>query len=153
MLISGVGEKKMETYGQAFLDAIRNYVANNTTYTPQPIATSTPIITSASKQAGATFTTTHEMLLQGMSVEQIAESRNISPVTVYSHVAALYEKGEAIDIMEYISESEIAAVQKAINELQLDDLTRLKPIYDFHEGEMQYHKIRLALSVMKARKI
>jgi ATP-dependent DNA helicase RecQ len=142
MLVSGVGEKKMETYGQAFLDAIRNYVSSNS-------PTIAPV---AKPELGATLNVTHDLLLKGMSVEQIGESRNISPVTIYSHIAALYERGEAINIMEYIDEKEIQAVQKAIDDLQLSDLTRLKPIYDFHEGTMQYHKIRLALSVMKTRR-
>jgi ATP-dependent DNA helicase RecQ len=142
MLVSGVGEKKMETYGQAFLDAIRIYVANNS-------PTIAPV---AKAELGATLNVTHDLLLKGMTVEQIGEARNISPVTIYSHIAALYERGEAIQIMEYIDEKEIQAVQKAIDDLQMSDLTRLKPIYDFHEGTMQYHKIRLALSVMKTRR-
>jgi hypothetical protein len=46
-------------------------------------------------------------------------------------------------MLDFINEREIALVREAV--LQTDQTQALKPLFDVLNGELPYHKIRLAL--------
>ncbi|MDW7693084.1 DNA helicase RecQ [Flammeovirgaceae bacterium SG7u.111] len=126
--VSGVGEHKAKQYGEEFLNVLSKFG-------PTP------------KQKGDTHKITLSMYRDGKSVEEIAQERGIQPTTVYSHFAKLISDGEAVDIHELVSEEEIKKMEKAVGELGFQDA--LKPYFDFYNGELEYGKIRVALSFLK----
>lgn len=137
--ISGVGERKLHLYGNIFIDAIQEFVVE------------------ASKQGnrlrGSTYIHTYRLYRQGFSIQQIAEQRKVTPTTIYSHLAYLYEKGETIDLERYVSKAEIAQIEQVLDKLGDEyDGKAMKPIYDLMNGEVEYHKIRLGLSYLKKEK-
>ncbi|MFK7932489.1 MAG: DNA helicase RecQ [Saprospiraceae bacterium] len=134
--VSGVGERKLHLYGSIFMDAIEEFVVE------------------ASQQGnrlrGSTYVITHRLYKQGLSVEQIAEKRNASPTTIYSHLAYLFEKGEQIDLLKYVHQTEINRVEQVLEKLGDEfDGKSVKPIYELLNQELEYHKIRLAISYLK----
>ena len=68
----------------------------------------------------------------------------MSIVTVYSHIATLYEGGHNIDLYRYVSKGELEAIGKAIGARGQD--AKLKELHEYLDGEFDYGKIRLALA-------
>lgn len=134
---SGVGQRKLEVYGERFIEEIKSFVeAQNST-----------------SKKGNTAKTTYELYKAGLSVEDIAERRGLTPTTIYSHFAKLYQDGEEIDVYQFITKEEVAKVLKAKDELVLETPTALKPYFDHFNGDLDYFKIRLALTVIGKEKL
>ncbi|UXP32918.1 DNA helicase RecQ [Reichenbachiella agarivorans] len=135
MEISGVGQQKITRFGDAFLTEIIAFVKEKATQ--------------GEKITGATHLITFDLLQEGNSPEQIAEQRKLNIVTIYSHLATLYEQGKPIDIRSYLSEEEevkiIAGIEKT------GETEKLKPLFDYFKEEIPYYKLRLAMAVYKKR--
>jgi len=130
MEISGVGERKLQLYGNFFMDKIIEYIKTKTA--------------AGEKLQGSTYILTYELYKQGLSVEAIAEKRGLNPVTIYSHIAYLYEKGEPIDLFQYFTEAEYQRIEEAI--IAMKPPFQMKDIYEYLREEIPYNKIRLGFS-------
>ena len=129
LTISGVGQHKFERYGEEFMKCIRDIKKRQNR-----------------KKTGSTYLDTAELLKKGHSIDEIANIRGIQAATVYSHLAHLYEKGEAIDLFHYVSREEIYTIKEAID--ATGEKEKLRPIFDHMEGRIEFFKIRLALSYL-----
>lgn len=125
MAIDGVGENKLQRYGNLFLKTITNFKIRE-------------------KDKGSTHLITWQMLQEGLTPQQIATKRNLNTVTIFSHIASLYEKGKPIDLTKYISEAELRQVTSAIK--AIGEQHGLKPIFEHLNGEVSFDKIRLGLA-------
>ncbi|WP_435139560.1 DNA helicase RecQ [Formosa sp. A9] len=134
MDVSGVGQHKAEVYGDEFIAEILNFMGAKL----------------KKEKKKATHLVTYDLYKKGLSVEEIAMQRKLKDTTVYSHIAKLHSDGKNINIYDFVSKSEVAAVQKAQQEL--DNPTALKPYFDYFEEQIDYFKIRLALSVIDSKK-
>lgn len=131
---SGVGVKKMESYGEEFLETIVNFSIEK--------------VKQGAKITGATNLLTYDLYKKGVSVEQIAAERKMSPATIGGHLIYLYENAYPIDIMQLITTEEYTKIVKAIMALNHNDVS-LKPIFDYLGGEIHYDKIRIAVNQYK----
>jgi ATP-dependent DNA helicase RecQ len=136
LAIDGVGKTKLEKYGSEFINAIVEFQKSKTS-------------NSKVKKESATYKTTLEMFENGISVEEIAKTRKLGLSTVISHLAKLYLDGVDIDVSQFISDDEVAQLEKAQNELE--NPNALKPYYDHFEEKMGYDKIRFGLAVLEKR--
>ncbi len=132
--ISGVGNKKLQDFGRPFLKAIQEYVVEKST--------------EGRRVKGSTYLITYQMYQKGLSPEDIAMNRGIHPTTVYSHLAYLFEKGEDVDIKQYVSDFDL---EKIALEYNADNKVTPKMIFEKFEGDLEYHIIRLGLSLAKGR--
>lgn len=128
--ISGVGQRKLEVYGTAFINEVKAFTESK----------------KISKKKSDTHRITYELYKQGLSIDEIAEQRQLKSTTIYSHIAKLWSEGKTIDIYDFISKSEVASVKTAKQELQSPD--GLKPYFEHFNEELDYFKIRLALSII-----
>lgn len=126
--ISGVGERKLQLYGDAFMQAIRAFVTQNAT----------------SLRDGATLQVTLQLYQQGLSVEEMAERRSLTDRTIHNHLAQLYEKGEAINLSSFVAKEEIKQIIGALK--YLEQPYKLKDIYERFDGQYSYTKIHFALA-------
>lgn len=128
MEIQGMGEAKFYTYGQIFLDEVANFIK-----------------TQPKKKSNQSTTTieTLELFEKGLSVDEIAMTKNVSQQTIFNHLIKLKEEGKPIDLSSYVTNDEIKLVQSIYKTLNKPD--KLKPIYDALKGELNYTKIKLAL--------
>ena len=131
--ISGVGQRKALLYGEKFINAILEFAQQQSEQ--------------GNIQRGNTYLATYHLLRQRLSVEQIAEKRNISPTTVFSHIAHLYTQGYQISISKWVKPKEVQRVQQAIEATGRSD--KLKELYEYLNEELEYGKIRLALAVIE----
>jgi len=128
--VSGVGERKLQNYGDVFIAEIRRYVMEKNN--------------AGLNVTGSTHLQTWELWKQGRSVQQIAESRAISTLTVVSHLAAMYERGELLDLSQWVSPEELDIIQGALP--LFEEPYQLKILHDHFDGRFSYDAIRMAVA-------
>jgi ATP-dependent DNA helicase RecQ len=126
--IQGMGQVKFERFGTAILEILQR---SGVTLKPEK---------------KSTFVQTLELYLEGLTIEEMAAARNLSEQTIYGHLAKLYEDGLPVDLNKYVTEYEVNRVKEIRK--KLNNTSQLKPIYDALEGQVEYRKIGLALSVL-----
>jgi ATP-dependent DNA helicase RecQ len=109
--ISGVGEKKLREFGEAFLAEIALHLAAN----PRKIFADDSFATPPARKSSLNDTTreTLRRFRAGESIEQIATKRMLAVSTMYGHLAMAIEAGETVDLDQLVSaeaQTEIAAV-------------------------------------------
>ena len=130
-MISGVGERKYQLYGELFINEILEFAQNKN---------------QEAKKSSQSFYETYEFYKQGYSVDEIAQIRKINIVTIYSHLASLYEKGADVDILSFLHDNELESIQNAVSEL---GHSNTKELYVYMNEELPYYKLRLATSYLK----
>ncbi|MCL4142441.1 UNVERIFIED_CONTAM: hypothetical protein GTU68_000003 [Idotea baltica] len=137
--ISGVGEKKLEQYGQVFIDEILAYVKKEATKSNK-----------SGGPKGSTYLVTYDYFRNGMEVEDIAAERRLHETTIYSHLAHLYKNDYEIDIFRFVTKEDVAKVKEAVSSVGTS--SGLKILYEELNEELPYHKIRLGLAVLEKEK-
>ena len=127
LAISGVGNQKLESYGFEFMDVIKTHLEEN-------------------RPKLSTYEETLVLLKQNHSLEEIAQQRNMQVTTIYSHLAKLFSEGYPIDIYKYVSEDEVKRIREVIQ--GMEDTSILKPIFEALNGEIDYGKIRLTVTLL-----
>lgn len=122
-LISGVGEKKLELYGDEFLAVLNNYQRTHS--------------------AGDTVSETLNLFRLGYKIEQIAQQRSMKPDTIFNHLARALEQ-DLVEISEVIDlpEAEIHAIQEVILNLPEEQRNALKPVFEMFDGQHSYSVLR-----------
>ena len=98
---------------------------------------------------GKTYLETLKLLNEGKTPNQIATERNLQLLTIYSHIGSLYEKGESIDLQQYISPEKCEIIGNKWQEL--NQPKDLKPVYEALDGQYPYNEVRLGISWMKRK--
>jgi ATP-dependent DNA helicase RecQ len=122
--VSGVGERKLAEYGEAFLEVLAEH--------------------GAEAAAGDSAAETLQLFRLGMDVPAIAAQRGIKPGTVYGHLAEAIEHGEA-ELAEVVAleEDELAAIRFAFEQAAEEgEGIRLKPVFEALEGRYDYGLLR-----------
>lgn len=128
--VSGVSQRKLHLFGNQFKEAILEFKSKH-----------------YRKMGGTSYGISLDLLNQGLSLQEIAETRGLALGTIYSHMASLYEEGEKVPILQFITNNEIRAVANVV--ANMEETEKLKPIYEALNGEIEYNKIRLILAYLK----
>ncbi len=131
--ITGIGERKADTYGQKILAALRSYEEGSRA-APPPEKKTAPALE------------TLRLLEQGKSFEEIAQIRGRQVGTVVNAVAGLVEKGDLEFRPEWIDRNKLAVIEAACAQLGLPQLDRLKTLKDALPPEITYDEIRLVVA-------
>ena len=134
--ISGIGERKAQTYGQQILAALQNYRQGARAAAPAPKRTAPAL-------------ETLQLLNQGKSFSEIAAIRGRQVSTVLNAVAGMVEKGEVEFSPEWIDRNKIAVIEAACSRAGLDELDRLRPLKDALPPEVTYDEIRLVVARLR----
>ena len=131
-LISGVGVRKLELYGDQFLAVISDYAED------QKI--SETVIDSA------------EQFKLGFSVQQIAKKRGYKEETIYNHLSQALEQGMLVlkDVVE-LPEQEIKRIEEVILSLPIEHQNALKPVYDLFDGQYSYGILRCVRAALQCQ--
>ena len=137
--ISGVGELKLERYGQEFLDLLKEFESPDL---PKRAAAGTAIYTEESAAKSDTIDETLKLFLSGYDVARIVQHRGLKDDTIYNHLAQAIEAGE-IDVMDVLGleQSKIDQIKDALLE-EGEEAIRLKPVFDALGGEYCYGVLR-----------
>jgi len=147
--IPGVGTRKLEAYCTLFINEIQAYCqlhdlsmdlepsheqrAQKKVYA-LPVNVNTP-----------TRQLTLQLHQQGLSIEEIARERNLSPTTITGHLADLIKAGEAVAVDRLILPERYKVIADTVQQIEGD---ALQPIKDALGDEYSYSEIRLVLAIM-----
>ncbi len=136
MAVSGVGERKLQLYGDAFIEEIRNFVREKTG--------------EGARVTGSTQLVTWDLYKKGHLIEEIADMRGMSTLSVLSHLATMYERGETLDIGRWVSPEECDIIQGALP--LFEEPYVMKAIYEHFNERFNYDKIRFAIADQRRNK-
>ena len=86
-----------------------------------------------------------------MTPAQVAQKRGLHETTIYSHIAYLYINKKIGSMSSLVSDEEVQLVKKAIE--ITGESKALKPLFDYLQERIPYHKIRLALAVLERKRL
>jgi ATP-dependent DNA helicase RecQ len=148
LTVSGVGEHKLKKYGLDFIQAIRAFCETNPERKPERNIAEAPKKTSK-KAVGDSHLETFQLHQQNLSVEEIAEKRELALSTVENHLIQCAQQGMEVDFTRLIPAEYIPLLQKAVEEVGRD---RLKPIKEQLPEEISYFMIKGYLYFLSKRK-
>lgn len=140
--ISGVGNRKLAQYGQAFTQTIREFCEENalaveTNASEFPSTTESTRQIASKSDINSTQLTTYELYQSGLSLPDIALNRNIRLSTVNSHMAKLIEAGYDIDINKLVDTDRQSVIKEAISKVGSLSLRNIREetgdTYDYQE--------------------
>lgn len=150
--INGVGRYKMETYGAGFMQTIRQY-CQESGIKSQPKSLDVlprrnkPAYSGVSRSVlvtpGMTAQETVSLFEKGLTIDEIAQMRNLSRGTIISHLAQMIEKGHDVDIDPLVSKERQEAIEKVIQEVGVEKLT---PIKERLPPEITFDEIRFVVA-------
>ena len=128
--ISGVGEHKLDAYGEDFIAVIRAH----------------PDEAEGTESVTDTAAETLQLFRQGLDVPAIAAHRGLKEAAIYSHLAQAIQCGE-VDLREVVplADDEIATIREA---LRASGDKALKPAFEALGGRYGYEVLR-CVSVAK----
>ncbi len=141
--IHGVGEAKLDEYGPEFVEVIRGYVEANGVEAP---AGPVPLFRDEGRGSGtfsdgvlsSTYERTREMVEEGMTLDEIGESRGLARNTVIGHLERISRQGITLDLSRILPGGEkFAMIEQAFRESGGGLLTPVKELlgddYDYEE--------------------
>ncbi|MGF1460180.1 MAG: DNA helicase RecQ [Leptolyngbyaceae cyanobacterium] len=140
--ISGVGSRKLEQYGQAFIDTINAYCDAQGIQTTGLAPSDRPGISHTQVQ-------TLQLYREGHSLSEIAELRRLRPNTIVGHLVALLAAGEALDLNELVSEERASTIREALHQTSEPYLSAVR---DRLGNDYSYAEIRLVQGAMQAER-
>lgn len=95
----------------------------------------------------ATHLETYALLQQGMSLEEIASTRDLKPMTIFSHLEKLIDERKTIDLTPYrpADESRLTAIHDVFVSLATLQLGPVhQHLYDIYDEEYTFDELRIA---------
>ena len=138
--IGGVGQLKLERYGEAFLKEITTHIKENDIVPPKNLGA--PVVRKIKTAPSASVLQTFELYQEGKSVFQIAQIRNLANMTIEGHMVQLIEENK-IDKKTFLNEDNTQVILDYANKLESFGLKNLKD----HFGEKYtYFQLKVALA-------
>jgi len=141
--ISGVGEKKLKSFGEDFLAVINKYREENNLKSKKfPIAHS-----KAKNKRGETYRITQEFLEKKIPISEIANERGLAEGTIISHINKIMSWDNNLDL-EYLEPSSetFNEIKKAF---EVCETEMLRPVYRHLQEKYDYDTIRLVKILLK----
>ncbi len=148
--ISGLGEFKLEKYGETFLQEILDYCTIHDLSSkisekkPKKVRDSKPKTVKTTNTSG-TQATTFQLYKENNSVEEIAKLRNLAVTTIQSHLANFVGTGE-IEASEFM---DLHKIDSIIEVAKRKGIASLRTIKEELGEEFSYFEIHVALAHTK----
>jgi len=136
--IKGVGERKLEQYGEVFMTVINAYLETNDTKPIIEIDGNQPKHVKQAKTEKSHHET-YQFYKNGLSIAQISEQRGLASITIEGHLLKCSEEGFAIEWDQIINKDVEHLIENAIKEVGAE---KLKPIKDMLPEEVSYFMIK-----------
>jgi ATP-dependent DNA helicase RecQ len=131
--VSGFGERKVEAFGNAVLDALRSF-QSGARVSRQPA------------QAASPTEETRQLLAEGCSLEEIAQRRGRMLATVAGTIAVMVEAGDLDFREEWVSPEKRARIEEVCQKIGLQ---WLKPIMAALPQEITFPELRLVVAKLR----
>jgi len=146
--IKGVGLKKLEDYGEIFMNVIRKYRGSDKD-SPMGDQEKSPLVR-PSHRLNDQYVKTAWLVEQKYTLDKIAEYHRFTQGTILTHIEKLLEVGENLDLNYLKPENGMYGSIEAVLKIKGDDY--LKPIFEYLDGKFSYEDIRLARAIYHSQK-
>lgn len=146
--VRGIGQQKLENFGQTFLDALDQYcgregLARDCALPPSSLSQPPPL-PKFNPNALAAF----DDFRRHASIAEVAQKLKRATSTVADYLSEYLQSERITDATPWVDAQKIAAVEAAAA-TQGDQ--RLKPIFEALEGKVAYEEIRIVLTCRRNR--
>jgi ATP-dependent DNA helicase RecQ len=138
--IKGVGVKKYESYGEQFIDIIRNYTETNGIDNSK--IERKVVEVPKNTKLDDRYKDTYDYYLEGLSLGEIANKKGLTAGTILKHLEKCNQNDQIVDWSKFIDSAKEEKILAAIDEVGLE---RLKPIKEILPKEISYEDIRIAI--------
>ena len=142
--IRGVGQQKLNDFGDVFLKAIVDYT-DETGVIPLRIHKE-----KKNKNFSGTYRETIELISQRNFIKKTAETRGLKESTIMAHIKKAIDAGEKINL------DFPTLLGEKFNKIKIGfekfGIKRLATIFNFFDGQFSYDEIRLARIIIKSIK-
>ncbi|MFA5643293.1 MAG: RecQ family ATP-dependent DNA helicase [Candidatus Paceibacterota bacterium] len=148
-LISGVGAKKLEQFGEMFLSVINDFAdENNISPRDNPNKKQEKPAAKIKKTGPVFYVRTREQLAKKIPIDRIAENQDLKVATIINHIEKMVEAGEKLDL-EYLKspKKKYETIKAAFEKFGGNEM---KPVFDHFDGKYSYDEIRLVRVLMSA---
>lgn len=151
--INGVGEAKLAHYGDAFLNAIRDYTEANPSASaaaPAPVAASDP---TQWKTVRRRHEEVGEAFAAGESIAKLSERLGIKSATVVQHLQRFVESGGKVDAAKLLEpiQLESAKLDPVVAAFEKHGLERLGPVHEALGASVSYDELHLVRLWLRTR--
>ncbi|MCP4717277.1 MAG: RecQ family ATP-dependent DNA helicase, partial [Deltaproteobacteria bacterium] len=154
--VSGVGERKLQLYGEAFLEEIRSFSAECPEQVSVPESQKDLDLYKAPEKVGAPSRTkgasreeTALLAEQGMSFGKIASTRNLKEQTIAVHLEQLFIDRRLLDIDCQVPFEIRVRIEQAF---EASGGFSLKPVVEKLEGAVSYEEARIVRGWLEGKK-
>ncbi|MBC8061278.1 MAG: DNA helicase RecQ [Clostridiaceae bacterium] len=140
--IKGVGERKLEKYGEDFISIIESYMLENNILKNNSKPEVVRAVTSKKEEKVKSHIVTYNLYSEGNSMEDISIEREIAITTVENHLVDCYLEGLEVDLDIFIPEGKEDIILNTIKSL---GAITLKPIKEALPKEISYSAIKAVL--------
>ena len=141
LALPGVGERKLEEFGNAFMEVVDAWLAD---HPRQMFPTLKPARPSAPRRPGpsglgATVLESLRQFRDGADMAEIAQARGLNLSTIEGHLAQAIEQGENLDPVAFYTPAEAERMRAAFAG---HDGMALSPVFEKLNGEISYGKLK-----------
>ncbi|NET71548.1 MAG: DNA helicase RecQ [Sphaerospermopsis sp. SIO1G2] len=138
--LSGVGSYKLSEYGDQFLAEIKVYRQEKAAQILENSQNNQSAVSSIDNYPSDTEVSTLELYQQGLSIEEMAQKRNVRTSTIIRHLSDLIEKNQPVDLNRLIPLQRQQKIWQVID--VLGDIS-LTPIREYLGENYTFDEIRL----------
>jgi ATP-dependent DNA helicase RecQ len=135
--ISGVGDAKLERYGEDFIREIKRYLDENPGIS---IPGGESGVLTQKKKKGETIEETYVFFKGGMSLDDIAKLRSLAPSTIASHMERLILDGHDIDMDRLVDPGKRLKIEEFL--LSIEGWG-LNPVVEHFNGTVSHEEARI----------
>ncbi|OPJ58275.1 DNA helicase RecQ [Clostridium oryzae] len=129
--VSGVGEVKLERYGQKFIELIQHYVTENDIKVTSKV-TEFDDPNKGKSDKIKTHEVTIDLIKKGMSVEDVAKERQLTESTILSHIEKYIRENGDVDLKvnfsSIVTEEQEKEIRAAAEEYGVEKLSPIKKV-------------------------
>jgi ATP-dependent DNA helicase RecQ len=159
--VNGVGERKLQLFGERFLTEIIRHTGGNPDGAIIPEGPArmprSAVKTGATQPRRAapaapetkvpTALQTLELYQQGLSVDEIATARELTGWTITQHLISLKQGGYDIDLNVLVTPEQRADIEPALRLIGVEN-NSFKPVFEHLEARHDYNAIRVVWALM-----
>lgn len=145
--IKGVGQAKLEKYGETFLKIIRNYVQEKGIKKNNIIEKEDNKSPEKSKnQEIPSYIITFNLYHEGLTIEEIAKKRGLNTATIQTHLFRCFDEGMSVNLDDFIP---LEYEELIIDTIKKVGREKLKPIKEALPDSIDYTAIKATLLKIK----
>jgi ATP-dependent DNA helicase RecQ len=151
--ISGVGDVKLERYGQEFMDEIRRYVESNprvSTPALRPVdETDHGTVRTRKEKKNATIEETYALHKNGLPILEIAARRSLALSTIAGHMEQLIGDGRDVNMDILVDADKRREIEKIFTSLEQWNLGN---VVNAAQGAVSYDDARIVRAYLTRKK-